>query len=362
MLDRKTGKPLYGITEKPVPQNAAQATWPTQPIPDNSAFTPHGTPPAGDIKRVLKEAKAGGLGKKKVVIAHTAFTPGPPGQLLVYGNGPQGGVNWQPISFDEKTHMFYVCSSVSWVGFVSGATKFVRPGVTYNGSLGAAGVAWPEGTGTLTAIDATSGKVAWQKQFADPCYAGTSTTAGGVLFVGRNSGLLQAYDASSGNRLWSFQTGAGANDTATVFQQGGQEYVAFLSGGNSLQATPHGDSLWLFGLNGKLGPAPTPGPGQGTQHAGEKTPNKVNTGTSGNAAAGKTVFADNCVSCHGATGHGGNGGPDLTSIPSAKNMNTVLGQVENGGGGMPSFKGQLTAKQITDVATYVTQKITENNK
>ena len=63
-----------------------------------------------------------------------------------------GGVNWQPISFNEKTHMFYICSSVSWVGFVSGPTKFVRPGVTYNGSLGAAGVAWPEGSGTLTAI------------------------------------------------------------------------------------------------------------------------------------------------------------------------------------------------------------------
>jgi mono/diheme cytochrome c family protein len=29
---------------------------------------------------------------------------------------------------------------------------------------------------------------------------------------------------------------------------------------------------------------------------------------------------------------------------------------------MPAFKGQLTPKQITDVATYVTQKITNNNK
>jgi mono/diheme cytochrome c family protein len=43
-------------------------------------------------------------------------------------------------------------------------------------------------------------------------------------------------------------------------------------------------------------------------------------------------------------------------------MNTVLGQVTNGGGGMPAFKGQLSSKQITDVATYVTQKITNKNK
>jgi len=361
MLDRKTGQPLYGIPEKPVPQNAEQATWPTQPIPNNAAFTPHGTPPAKDIARVKKEA-VGALAKIPVVVAHTAFTPPPPKKLLVYGNGPQGGVNWQPISFNEKTNMFYVCSSVSWVGFEAGRTKFVRPGVTYNGVIGAAGVAWPEASGTFTAIDATSGKVVWQKRFPEPCYSGTATTAGGVVFVGRNSGELQAYDAKSGKQLWSFQTGAGANDTATIFQQDGKEYVAFLSGGNSLGATPHGDSLWLFGLDGKLGPAPTPGPGQGTQHAGEKTPKKENTGTSGDASAGKTVFADNCVSCHGASGRGGNGGPDLTQIPSAKNMNRVLAQVTNGGGGMPAFKGQLTPKQITDVATYVTQKITNNNK
>ncbi len=71
------------------------------------------------------------------------------------------------------------------------------------------------------------------------------------------------------------------------------------------------------------------------------------------------MFANNCVSCHGADGHGGNGGPDLTSIPSAKDYDTVVKQVENGGGGMPPFKGQLTPKQIADVATYVTQKITK---
>ncbi|MBS1678193.1 MAG: cytochrome c oxidase subunit II, partial [Actinobacteria bacterium] len=37
-----------------------------------------------------------------------------------------------------------------------------------------------------------------------------------------------------------------------------------------------------------------------------------------NAEAGKEVFAENCSICHGATGHGGNGGPDLTTMPKAK--------------------------------------------
>jgi alcohol dehydrogenase (cytochrome c) len=360
MLDRATGKPLYGIPEKPVPQNATQKTWPTQPIPDNGAFTPHGPVPQADITRVKKEA-VGPLKKVPVVVAKEDFTPAPPGKLLIYGMGPEGGVNWQPVSYNEQTHMIYVCSAVQYLGVQAVSTTFQAAGKSFVGLAGSAGLAYDEATGTFTAIDATSGKVMWQKTFSDPCYAGTATTAGNLVFVGRNNGELQAYDATSGNLLWSFQTGAGANNTSTIFQQNGKEYLAFYSGGNSLDATAHGDSLWLFALGGTLGPAAAPGKGTGTQHAGAgaggATPNPK-----GNAAAGKTVYQNNCGSCHGATGHGGNGGPDLTTIPSAKNYNTVHKQVENGGGGMPAFKGQLTAKQIADVSTYVTQKITKNNK
>jgi alcohol dehydrogenase (cytochrome c) len=361
MLDRETGKPLYGIPEKPVPQNAEQKTWPTQPIPVNGAFTPHGRPPDTDIARVKKQA-VGPLAKVPVVIAQSAFTPPPPGKLLIYGNGPQGGVNWMPISYNEKTKMIYVCSAVSWVGFEAANTPFIAPGKSYTGVAGAAGSAWSEGTGTFTAIDATSGRVVWQHTFPEPCYAGTATTAGNLVFVGRNKGELQAYDATSGDLLWSFQTGAGANNTASIFQQDGKEYIAFLSGGNSLAATPHGDDLWLLGLDGTLGPAAAPGKGTGTQHEGEgNNPTTTTTAapTTGNVAAGATVFADNCVSCHGADGRGGNGGPDLTQFPQAKTVAGVTKQVENGGGGMPAFKGQLTPQQIADVAAYVTQTITK---
>jgi alcohol dehydrogenase (cytochrome c) len=158
--------------------------------------------------------------------------------------------------------------------------------------------------------------------------------------------------------LWSFQTGAGANGSPTLFEDGGKEYLAFYAAGNSLQGTPHGDSFWLFGLDGTKGPAPAPGPGVGTEHAGA---GGGATTTAGNAAAGKTVFADNCSTCHGASGRGGNGGPDLTSIPSAARLSVVLKQVTDGGPGMPAFKSTLTQKQINDVAAYVTTQITEHN-
>jgi outer membrane protein assembly factor BamB len=75
------------------------------------------------------------------------------------------------------------------------------------------------------------------------------------VFVGRSNGNLLAYDARSGKQLWSFQTGAGANNAPTFFERSGKQYVAFYAGGNALAASPHGDDLWLFGLDGTLGPA-----------------------------------------------------------------------------------------------------------
>ena len=351
MLDRETGKPLYGIDEKPVPQSAEQKTAATQPIPRNGEFIPHIPPTAKDIARVKSEIPDTAKGTP-VVVAKEMYTPPSTSHILIYRPGPQGGDNWEPASYSQKTNMFYVCSAVQTIGVQSLKSVFAE-GKSYAGIQAIAGIGYNESSGTLTAIDATDGSVAWQKTWPDSCYSGAVSTAGNVVFVGRNSGELQAFDATNGDTLWSFQTGAGANDTVAVFEQDGKEYVAFLAAGNSLVASAHGDNLWLFSLDGTLGPAAAPGTGTGTDHAGEG-----GGGETGNAAAGKTIFSDNCAGCHGALGTGGNGGPDLTTIPEAKDKAKVVEQVTNGGGGMPAFKGQLTDQQIQDVAAFVTSEIT----
>ena len=70
------------------------------------------------------------------------------------------------------------------------------------------------------------------------------------------------------------------------------------------------------------------------------------------------IFSENCSTCHGATGHGGNGGPDLTTMPLAQTEAGAIQQVTNGGGGMPPFKGILSEEEIENVAAYVAQEIT----
>jgi mono/diheme cytochrome c family protein len=81
-------------------------------------------------------------------------------------------------------------------------------------------------------------------------------------------------------------------------------------------------------------------------------------GGKGNVEAGTVIFSENCSVCHGATGHGGNGGPDLTTMPLAQTEEGAIQQVTNGGGGMPSFSGTLSEEEIENVAAYVVQEIT----
>jgi mono/diheme cytochrome c family protein len=76
-------------------------------------------------------------------------------------------------------------------------------------------------------------------------------------------------------------------------------------------------------------------------------------GGKGDAAAGKAVFTANCSACHTLADANAKGsvGPNLDELkPDAA---TVARQVANGGGGMPAFKDSLSAKQIQDVAAYV---------
>jgi quinohemoprotein ethanol dehydrogenase len=369
LLNRETGKPLFPSPETKVPQNDDQKTWPTQPFPPYAPVVPHAPSQAQyqQVRATAKEMSKTGA-PVKAIKATQIYTPYWK-TMTVLTPGPQGGTNWQPSSYNQKTHMAYVCAQSGVTGNTATTTAPVKQGkiaqLAIGGTLTIAG-GFGKNEGTFTAIDVTTGKIVWQKRWPESCYAGSATTAGNIVFIGRSDGRLQAYNATNGNLLWSFQTGAGANDAPTFFRRNGTEYVVFYAAGNALAASPHGDNLWLFSLDGLLSQVAAPGGGgAGVEHAGatktppKTTPGKTTTPAAGNVTAGRQVFASNCSTCHGATGHGGNGGPDLTTIPSAKQLSVVVKQVTNGGAAMPAFKGQLTSAQINDVAAYVTQKITK---
>ena len=94
---------------------------------------------------------------------------------------------------------------------------------------------------------------------------------------------------------------------------------------------------------------------EGEGHGGEATesPPPPSAG-GGDAAAGKEVFASaGCTACHTLADAGSTGavGPNLDEAKPPAAL--VVERVTNGKGAMPPFKGQLTEKQIADVAAYV---------
>ena len=73
-----------------------------------------------------------------------------------------------------------------------------------------------------------------------------------------------------------------------------------------------------------------------------------------NATAGAAVFKSaGCGSCHTmkAAGASGQIGPNLDSV--RPDFETARAKVAGGGGGMPSFLGQLSSAQIRDVAAFI---------
>jgi mono/diheme cytochrome c family protein len=74
----------------------------------------------------------------------------------------------------------------------------------------------------------------------------------------------------------------------------------------------------------------------------------------GDAEAGRQVFTSaGCGACHvlEEAGSSGSIGPNLDE--SQPPMALAVERVTNGAGAMPAFKGQLTEKQIADVAAFV---------
>jgi plastocyanin len=62
-----------------------------------------------------------------------------------------------------------------------------------------------------------------------------------------------AYNAATGEKLWTFQTGWGIGAPPMTYEVDGQQYVVFSAGGNRGGVTTlDGDAVWAFSLNGTL--------------------------------------------------------------------------------------------------------------
>jgi quinohemoprotein ethanol dehydrogenase len=333
ILDRTNGTPLVGIDERRVPQEPRQATAATQPYPRGDAFVPQSIAIAPEGFELVNGGRI--------------FTPFWTEKPVPIKPAFSGGANWPPSSYDPASGYFYVCAQ-DRIGVFHTEDAEPAPKTGKRFVAGAFGSSSVPRLGVFAALDMHTNRLVWQQQWNDECYSGSTTTAGGLTFVGRNDGRLTALDSRNGTRLWEFQTGAGMNAPVAVFEHEGRQYIAAYSAGNLFAGSPKGDSVWLFALDGTLDPAPP---------AGAAMLLTLNTGAEGAAdpTRGRQVYDNACVFCHGEHGEGGHGGGK--TLANAREPVFVVQTVSEGRREMPSFAGQLTPEQIRDVAAYVAMKL-----
>ncbi len=246
-LSRKNGHPIFPIPETPVPNldngagQALNSTWPTQPEPTGGAaeILPH-CPTSAQVANVLPGFPTAPNGTPYVLTC--PYAPTDAGHYTVWG--PYfafGGTDYPPMSFDPQTNDLYVCANVTWqsqenVSATSTNTQYLTGG----------GWTTVGESGTVSALNMTTNKLDWQKQYQatsdGACYSGALTTAGGLVFVasrGQASGVptpfggtFYAYDAKTGKQLFSYKNSSIIEAPPLTYSVNGKQYVAIdMTGG-----------------------------------------------------------------------------------------------------------------------------------
>ena len=172
--------------------------------------------------------------------------------MTLVAPGSLGGANWSGASFDSASHYLFV--NVNELGSV-GAMKQQRSGapVRYrrHSKSGEYARFWDDHHlpcqqppwGTLNAIDVDTGEIAWKvplgampglpAKTGTPSLGGTIVTGGLVFIGGTTDSRFRAFDAKTGEELWSATLDANAHATPMTYslKRSGRQFVVIAVGG-----------------------------------------------------------------------------------------------------------------------------------
>jgi quinohemoprotein ethanol dehydrogenase len=272
---------------------------------------------------------------------------------LVYP-GAQGAHSWAPMSFDPRTGLVYIptvevpslivnlkSSPGASVKYIDGGTGpgFATPDRDYRpadveplfGALPPVSARRPDGEPRLQALlkawDPAAGTLVWQRQTSQDYFVldgGALSTAGNLVFAGREDGRFVAYAADTGAILKSIDTGTATMAAPMTYEVGGIQYVAVLQGhggsimysyqGTAAMSRANEDRILVF----KLGGSPVPLPPARISEPYSQPPARH--GTEAQIEAGRSLFTTWCSKCHSL------GVPAVT--PDLSRLGRGIGSVE----------------------------------
>ncbi|MBM3762175.1 MAG: pyrroloquinoline quinone-dependent dehydrogenase [Acidobacteria bacterium] len=280
LLDRVTGKPIYGVEERPVAQSEVplERTSKTQPFPLKPEPLARMKFEMKDVATVTPEIEAACRAFVKDMVVGGPYLPVTYNRLRVQFPGNHGGVNWGGTSFHPE--LGYLFANVNELGQVaglqdhdpkkgpamgSGQGNRVDPGGVYEGFPGGGGRFSVKGPtsqqypcqqppwGQLVAVDVNTGEIAWRTRLGvtdslpegkqdtgRPGNGGTIVTAGGLVFVGATDDeRFRAFDAKTGKELWTVKLKGAAEATPMTFEgRDGKQYVVVTATGGGFFNNP----------------------------------------------------------------------------------------------------------------------------
>jgi quinoprotein glucose dehydrogenase len=267
VFDRTTGKPVWPIEERAVPQSDVEGehAWPTQPFPTRPpAFTEQGVT-LDDAFDLTPELKAAAQEELKKYRLGPVFTP-PSLRGTAQRPGLIGGANWGGAAFDVKSGVLFFKTSnqanIARVGTPDRSSANPRASevdadIT---RIGETNAEFMDGLpllkppyGHLVALDLNRGAIKWRVPFGDmpslrrhpaltgvklppvlgvPGAPGVLATAAGLVFAGGGDAALHAVDAATGAEVWHAPLARRANGTPMTYRsRAGRQFVVIATGG-----------------------------------------------------------------------------------------------------------------------------------
>ena len=149
-----------------------------------------------------------------------------------------GGKDWPPEAWSPQTKLLYVPATNNVCAYLpkgevpeSDATGFYV-GYKAENIFGSVRIrTGADHFGELQAWDLNTGKRVWQHNFKTVLWAPLLVTGGDLVFAGGTPDRqFRAFDARTGDQLWSFPLPSGAIGVPTSFEVDGEQYVAVTTG------------------------------------------------------------------------------------------------------------------------------------
>ena len=293
-----------------------------------------------------------------------------------------GAHNWQPMSYSPDTGLVYIPSADGSALFVpQSQDKFVYKPRAWNIGMDFAAVFKavldavkagnppPPAMGYLKAWDPVTQKEVWHEPMGGAWNGGVLSTAGNLVFTGGADGIFAAYNAKTGEKLWSIDLKTGILAPPMTYTVDGEQYVALMAawGGAGGLADPkdmksavskyHTNQGRLFVF--KLGGAKTVEP-LSPEGVPPYEPPALKA-TSAQLENGFVKYAQTCAVCHGVYAQSDEVIPDLrlADKPIWDQYEDIVLHGALADGGMASFKDILTKQDVDDIRAYVLEQAHE---